>query len=333
MFKLLFGLSINLIPFITLSCVSWSPEDQKKAPEINSSTSLEERVRIAIDFGGKSIDSSRKIMEAKADAPAVEALLLEIITKDVEKWTEPQLIHAVQLYELTRPSDTSTLFTLLTKFDDSIKLKLGWRLAGVGTSSNMAASIDAVLTRDMDNMDKHLIPEMAKSIGIHRIKNLYTVLRVGLFKKGDVAFAQAMIKTRPLEAANDFMAYLQQATSEELRQRTLVSVNSYSCSVILSHLEMTPIPATNAHIMKLFEFAVSRNIVLAKGAREVIESWAPTLGETLSEELARADVYVQIAFIEGTRREPSPNIKGILERLKSTTTHAAVLDELANLRL
>ncbi|MEI8026135.1 MAG: hypothetical protein WCI18_07285 [Pseudomonadota bacterium] len=330
MLRLLLVLFVFSIP---LSCVSWSPEDQKKAPEINSSTSLEERVRVAIDFGGKSIDSSRKIMEAKGDTSAVESLLLEIIPKDIEKWTEPQLIHAVQLYELTRPSDTSKLFTLLTKYDDSIKLKLGWRLAGVGTSSNMAASIDGVLTRDMNNMEKHLIPEMAKSIGIHRIKNLYTVLRVGLFKKGDVAFAQAMIKIKPLDAANDFMSYLQQASSEELRQRTLVSVNSYTCSVILSHLEMTPISASNAHIMKLFEFAVSRNIVLAKGAREVIESWAPTLGEALSEELARADVYVQIAFIEGTRREPSPNIKGILERLKNTTTHAAVLDELANLRL
>ena len=326
-------LRLILALFVPLSCVSWNPQDQKKAPALSSSTPLQERVRVAIDYGGSSLDSSRKIMESKGDAPDVEAMLLDIIPRDVETWTDPQLIHAVQLYELTRPADTSKLFTVLTKFDDSIKLKLGWRLAGVGTSKNLAASIDAVLTRDMNQMEKHLIPEMAKSVGMHRIKNLYTVLRAGLFKKGDVAFAQAMIKLKPLEAADDFMSYLHQASSEELRQRTLVSVNSYTCSVILNHLEMTPVSASNAHILKLFEFAVSRNIILAQGAREVIEAWAPALGETLSEELARADIYVQIAFIEGTRREPTPNIKGILERLKNTTTHASVLDELANLRL
>jgi len=54
----------------------------------------------------------------------------------------------------------------------------------------------------------------------------------------------------------------------------LVSVNSYTCSEILSHLVTTPVPATNSLIMKLFEFAVSRNIVLAKGARQVVEAWA-----------------------------------------------------------
>jgi hypothetical protein len=327
MFKYLLAI---LLP---IGCVSWSPEDQKKAPEINASTPLEERVRVAIDFGGKSLDSARKIMESKGDSASVESLLLEIIPKDVENWKDPQLIHAVQLYELSRPQDTSKLFTLLTQFDDSIKLKLGWRLAGVGASKNLSNQIDAVLTKDMNQIDKHLIPEMAKAVAIHRIKNLYTVLRIGLFNKGDVAFAQAMIKLKPIDAASDFMTYLQKASSDELRQRTLVSVNSYTCSEILSHLVTTPVPATNSHIMKLFEFAVSRNIVLAKGARQVIEAWAPTLGDVLSEELARAEVYVQIAFIEGTRRDPSPNIKGVLERLKNTTTHAAVLDELANLRL
>jgi hypothetical protein len=129
------------------------------------------------------------------------------------------------------------------------------------------------------------------------------------------------------------MSYLQLAPSDELRQRTLVTVNSYTCSAILTHLEDHLVPATNANLVRLFELAVSRNIVLGRGARRVLEAWSPTLGDILSEELAKADAYVQIAFIEGTRRDPTPNIKGLLEKLKSTTTHAEVLDDLANLRL
>ena len=322
------------LPLLIISaCVSWDPKDQKKAPELSAKSTLEERIGTAIDFGGNSIVQARKLMEIKGDAAETQRILEDRILSKSESWEDPQFIHAIQLYELTKPVNTEKIFSYLTKFEDSLKLKLGWRLAGVGTSQLLSQAIDNVLTRDFSVIDKHLIPEMAFAVRTHRVHSVYSILRLGLMSKGDVAFALAMASLRPLESSNDFMSYLQLAPSDELRQRTLVTVNSYTCSAILTHLEEHLVPATNANLVRLFELAVSRNIVLGKGARRVLEAWSPTLGDILSEELANADAYVQIAFIEGTRRDPTPNIKGLLEKLKSTTTHAEVLDDLANLRL
>lgn len=319
--------------FLIAGCVSWDPKDQKKAPDLSVESSLEERIAVAIDFGGNSIVQARKLMEIKGDASEVRQNLEDKILNKSESWSDPQFIHAIQLYELTRPVNTESIFNYLTKFDSSLKLKLGWRLAGVGTSPKLMLAIDNVLTRDFGVIEKHLIPEMAFAVRTHRVQSVYSVLRLGLMSKGEVAFVLAMASLRPIESSNDFMAYLQLAPADELRQRTLVSVNSYTCSAILTHLEEHVITSTNSNLVRLFEFAVSRNIVLGRGARRVLEAWAPTLGDVLSEELAKAETYVQIAFIEGTRRDPTPNIKAILEKLKTTTTHAEVLDDLANLRL
>lgn len=319
--------------FLSLGCVSWSSKDQNQIPEITAKTPMNERIALSIDYGGKAMDQSKKIMQDKGEFKEIQISLEQVISKNFESWSDRQLINAVEMYESTKPSDTTRLFELLSKSKEPIRIKLAWRLAGIGTSLKLPTSIDFVLTRDFDSIDRHLIGEMAQAVRIHRVETVYTILKMGLMKTGELPFAQALAALKPIDSTSIFLEYLNLAPTEELRQRTLAEVNSFTCAEILSHLEKYPAAPNTPGLKKIFEFAVSRNLILANRARAVIEAWVPMMPEVLSEELARSELFIQMAFIEGTRREPTRNITGLLERLKTTTTHAEVLDELANFRI
>jgi len=319
--------------FVLLGCVSWNAKNQQQIPDVSSTTPIKERISLAIDFGGKAMEQSKKIMVSQGDQLDTQTTLEQAIVKNHKSWTDRQLINAIELYESTKPSDTRLLFELLTQSQESIRVTLAWRLASIGTSLKIPNSIDFVLTRDFDKIEKHLITEMAQAVRIHRVTSVYTILKMGLMRTGELSFAQALAQLKPIEASPIFLNYLRLAPLEELRQRTLSQVNSFTCAEILSHLEKYPVPSNSTDLKKIFEFAVSRNLILSSRARAVVDAWVPVMAEVLSEELARSELFIQMAFIEGSKREPTRNINSLLERLKMTTTYAEVLDELANFRI
>ena len=175
----------------------------------------------------------------------------------------------------------------------------------------MAKAIEKKLTQAItDNEISQMYwPKMAESIANNKLIHSYTILREGLNESNHVAFARAMILLKPTQASYDFMNYLAKAPIEELRQLNLSSVDIFSCIEILEHLQRFPVAVTHPRFEHLFFFAISRNTALAELSKKALSRYFPNGNNSLALTLARMPNWVQIAFVEGVRRQLSPDRK------------------------
>ena len=318
-----------------LSACATLSEDQggkaeEKAPRITDDMALEEAIGHGLKFGGETLTSVKKRIAQQKEWPQTQRFLTSVLTKQLDQMSDAQVANAVHLYQITSRETTHEIVQAMIISDRAVVRQIGWQLAARNPSRPVAAVIERELTRAVwdGEEQKVLIPEMAQAVQANQIRSVYTLLRQGLMSLGAEDFAKAMIDIEPDKATFDFMTYLAQATIEDLRQLNQDSVNLYSCMAIFRFYLNHPLPFAHPNFNQVFFYAVSRNQMLAEMAQAVLEKQLAGNRNQLAFSLARLPVWIQVAYVEGNKANPNPNVSLFLDELKRQTAHKEVVEEI-----
>lgn len=303
-------------------------------PTIKADMPLNKALEAAIDYGGDTLAEVKRLIKRRNDGAKAAKMLEPALREGIEKYQPHQLLNAGHLLTATPGDFSPALFKDLISAERPLARQLGWQLAAAKPSNEIAAAVDAELTRAVsDNeLEAVLMPQMANAVRGNRLVNAYTIVRQGLMSKGDEEFVHAMIETAPERASQDFLTYLALAPAEELRQLTLSSVNLYAVLAIMKHFQKVPPRPSDANLEHLFVYAVSRNTGLAEMAQTVIEGFIPQHTEFAAQLLARHPIWVQIAYLENARRRMSPKVGLLLSELKKATAENDVVREIDEIK-
>lgn len=303
---------------------------QEPAPEIYSNMPLEKALEAGINYGGNTLESVKKLISSRKESLKAAAIIEKTMRDQAADLQPHQLINAAHLFVVNADKLSPGLFTQLIRSPRIPVRMLGWQLAAGKASKEIAGLIDAELSRAIaiGEEENILIPQMANAVRVNQLKSSYTVVRRGLMSNGAEEFVMAMAALNPQQASNDFLEYLAMVPPEELRQLTLSSVNLYSCVAILKHMRRHPPEISAGYFENLFFYSVSRNTGLAEMAQIVLESYLPEKSELLAQMLAKHPVWVQMAYLESSRRRMNPKIGLLLGELKETTPEKDVAREI-----
>ena len=319
------------------ACVTTKPEkpeitQAEPAPEITPDMSLDKALEVGINYGGLTLDSVKKLIKTRGES-ARAAKLIEN-TLDQQTDLQPhQMMNAAHLFITNADRLEPEFFRKLVRSSRVPARMLGWQLAAGKPSKEIAITIEAELTRAIDSgtEENTLVPQMANAVRANQLKSSYTVVRQGLMSNGAEEFVLAMAALEPDRASNDFLKYLAMVPPEELRQLTLSSVNLYSCIAILKHMRRHLPDTASSNFENLYFYSVSRNTGLAELAQEVLESYLPQNSEILAQMLAKHPVWVQMAYLESSRRRMNPKIGLLLGELKQATPEKDVAREISEI--
>jgi len=319
------------------SCVTTNNEKQEitraePAPEIYADMPLEKALEAGINYGGHTLESVKKLVTSRGES-AKAAKLVEN-TLDQQTDLQPhQMMNAAHLFITNSDRLEPKFFQKLVRSSRVPARMLGWQLAAGKPSREIAATIEAELTRAIDSGTEEttLVPQMANAVRANQLKSSYTVVRQGLMTNGSEEFVLAMAALEPDRASNDFLKYLAMVPPEELRQLTLSSVNLYSAIAILRHMRRHPPDTSAGSFENLYFYSVSRNTGLAELAQEVLESYLPQKSEILAQLLAKHPVWVQMAYLESSRRRMNPKIGLLLGELRQATPEKDVAREISEI--
>ncbi|NRA44716.1 MAG: hypothetical protein HRU09_07155 [Oligoflexales bacterium] len=313
-------------------CVSLnqSKQDDLEPPELTSEMSLSEIVEAGLDFGDKTLQKSKKLIEKRNQRVAAGAYLHKVIIESQLKMPATKLINAMNLYQFTAYEKAPQLFYILSQSDRNLSQQLAWHLAASMPSTAMGQQVERTLSQAIANneIQQMYLPKMASAVANNNLIQSYTVVRQGLFDSNHVDFARAMITLDPRQASHDFLDYLAKAPVSELRQLSVKSVDVFACMEIFKHLLSFPVDAAHPRFDHLFLYSISRNNALSDMARKVLVSFFPSQNNHLALMLARMPNWVQVAFVEGARRQLNPQISLFLRELKKTTSQREVLEEI-----
>jgi hypothetical protein len=295
---------------------------------------LEEVLQLAVDEGGATLKTVKDKRITKQNVAAVNKIVEGMLMSSIDKYSPTQLPSAVNLYQHTLTTLSVPLFLKLIDADAPAARKLGWELAHRFPSEQVARAIDKELTRKVTNGDEEqiLVPEMAKAVQANGLASVYTLVREGLYTQGDDAYARAMAALNPEQASYDFMDYLAQATSDDLRQIHQSTINPFSAIIILQHYLGYNPPMAHPKFEQIFYYAISRNQALAQLANRVIEKQLAQNQALILTKLSSLPVWAQVAYVEGTRRNFTAGIKVFLATLRQSTAHTEVIEEIDAIR-
>ncbi len=308
--------------------------DESKPPLISSETPFEEAIRIAIRYGGKRLDEFKDYARAGKFQPRVSSYTGQLILANGLSMPTGQLLHAAHLYRFSSPSlNPELLKQLLSANSESARKRIGWQMASLMPSAEVAAAIESLMSQAVVGgyENRYIMPEMADAVLENDVRSLYSFMRLGLLAQGNDSFAKAMAALQPASAARDFMDYLAIASLDDLRQMNQETVNMYSCLVILRFYLTHPLPVADPKVAQLYLYAISRNNALSDMARAVLDRQIPAFKAQMLHYLSRQPMEVQMAFVEGTRHSPSPNIKLLLSEFKSMTAFREVEQEIESI--
>lgn len=310
------------------SCATLTGSNSKQV--ITANTSLSDGYRLATTQGGQTLAEFKRMIKARNAWRELSKLSEQDILKNLNNIPHKNLVNALHLYQISTPLINVDVVKALFAQESRFYIGLAWTLASLKPSDQMAAAIESELTEAIIQGREQLIvsPQMAAAVRANRITSVYSLLRQGLMENGSDEFAKAMIETNSREASWDFMSYLALADLEDLRQINQQSVNMYSCLVILRYFMEHPIPVAHPDFKKFIYYTVSRNAALAEMARSVMEKQIPRFREQFAYWLATEKLEIQMAFVEGARQNPTPNIKLMLSSLKSMTRFREVSEEI-----
>lgn len=317
---------------LVTGCVSLNSnqQDLSEPPELSSEMSLNELVEAGLDFGDKTLHQTKKILEKQNRREAAGEYLHKLIIENQLKMPATKLINAVNLYQFTYYGKAPQLFYILSQSDRNLSQQLAWHLAASMPSKSMGQQVERALSQAIANNEIHqmYLPKMASAVANNKLVQSYTVVRQGLFDSNHVDFARAMIALSPKQASSDFLDYLAKAPVSELRQLSVKSVDVFACMEILKHLLSVPVDVSHPRFEHLFLYSISRNNALAELARKVLVGYFPNKNSHLALMLARMPNWVQVAFVEGSRRQLNPQLSLFLRELKKTTSQREVLEEI-----
>ena len=322
---------LALLAAFTVSCVSM--DEEANVPKITEKMTVKEIVDIGIKAGGEPFTEAKKALKkrnAHTEAHAITTDRLLSGPKDhQEAWRLVQLFLATSRVFVS-PKVVETLLTS----QDTFMRRLGWKIAASRPSDLVAVVLERHLTRVVLDGEEEslLLPEMALAAKANKLKSTYSLLRLGLMKKGGVEFVEAMNLLNPERSPQDFMDYLGLATIEDLRQMNQKTVDLATCLSILKILVDKGVPFGHPKFEHLFLYSVSRNGALSELASAVLEKFMPQNRGQLAFTLARLPVWVQLAYVESTRDRMNANIGLFLHELKVATAHKEVIEEIIALR-
>lgn len=312
------------------------PEEQvqqEPPPEIYANMPLDKAISAAVDFGGDTLENVKALIKKRNEAAQTAAIVAKALTDQVGDMQPHQLLNAAHLYATHADRLPPDLFTQLVRSSRIPVRMLGWQLAASKPSQEIARAMDVELTRAIAAGEEEsvLVPQMANAVRANRLSSSYTVVRQGLMTLGSEEFALAMAALDPRRSSDDFLKYLALVPPEELRQLTLSSVNLYTCVAILKHMRRYPPAVGAANFENLYFYSVSRNTGLAELAQEVLESFLPHQSEILAQMLAKHPVWVQMAYLESSRRRMNPKVGLLLGDLKEYTPEKDVANEIKDI--
>ena len=338
---LLHAIRSSLFPAVAGFCIILSSgcqtlnEDPEGPPTITDEMPLSEAVDLGIRHGSVTWQQLLGQIKARKASAGVREMLEEKILND-EVGTRPdETFRLIYLYQFTGNGVSLEVLRKLIRSGVPLQRQLGFQLAARSPSAGVRKLVENELSRSIWKGEEKrvLVPEMAIAARTNQLTEAYTLVRRGLMEVGGVEFARTMIDLNSEEATGDFMNYLAIATIEDLRQMNQVSVDVPTCMLILSHFIGNSVPVTHPKFDHLFLYAVSRNLGLAELARKVLEKEMGMSREHLAFTLARMPVWIQVAWVEGSRDNLSPNLGLFMAELKKATSHAEVVDEINSLRL
>lgn len=325
---------IVMLPVLAVACVTLEEKkitkDQK--PNITEHTTASQLVEYAVNYGGDTLKLVKQMVKRRNFEKEVEKQLTFLLTDSSVQLKSFRLLNAMNLYQSSEPSNAAYVFDKLVRSSNQLARQLSWDLAAFLPSTEMAKHVEQQLSiAIMDNELQELFcPGMAEAIANNKLKESYTILRQGLFETNHVSFAKSMAQLAPARASFDFMSYLSRATLEELRQLTVTSVDPISCVEMLKHLVNYPVAMSHPRFENLFFYSVSRNEVLATMARKVLEKYMAQDSKHLAFKMSLTPVWVQIAFVEASKRTLTPVENIFLKDMRKVIVHRDVLDEISN---
>lgn len=323
---------IGIFCFVFIfSCTS--TKDYLQEP-ITQETPTKEALEIAILRGGQDIKNALRLVVARRDQEKAKNFIFDrLMTKDeeIQKTFSDQanMIALLQSFRL-EPQKTILLFETMKASLNPRQRELAWGVATAFPSKEMGVHIEKHLSQALlyDDLDRELLPAMADALAQNYLVSSYSILKQGLLKIHDIAFVQAMIKLNPMAAERDFLDYLSFVPLEELRQLNLESSNIFVCMEILEFLHArNPLP-THPKYDYLFNFAISRNPSLSSLAIDILDKASVKHRAHLAQMLARAQSWVQLAYIEKVRRNSNIQTRLFLKELKDISSKSLVLKEI-----
>jgi hypothetical protein len=174
---------------------------------------------------------------------------------------------------------------------------------------------------------------LAKAIAANQLEASYSLLREGLLFTHSDAYADAMIQINPRQASSDFLDYLSLVSVEELRQISITSINVYTAMGMFRHLMKYPVEISHPKFDHIFLYAISRNIAFKNIGRDLLEVYIVENRNHLALVLSRMPIWIQLAFVEGSRHQLNPVVGRLLSELKTLSREKAVVDEINSIRL
>lgn len=301
-----------------------------KNPQISRDMPLSEAYALAQQHGADTMQRVKDLAKERNELPKLAQMTENDLLGKASSLSFNELSHTTNMYVYSSQKADPKVIKVLLNANEPLVRKVGWRLAAVKPSAEVAAVVDAVLNDSLNRgrEDDILDPDMAKALQENGMKNDYTFLERGLAIQGAPEYATAMLSLDAKSAMPAFLNYLMRADLEDLRQLNQKSVNIYTCTVIFRFMIENPIPISHPGVASIFLFAVSRNRGLADMANAVLEKQIPEHRASFAAILARLPVPVQVAFIENSQREMTANLRLLLNDLKDVAQNKEVIEEL-----
>lgn len=315
------------------SCVAF--DGSLEPPEITAEMPTEEKIAAAIDFGGETFEKVIRSIKQENSWAEAEPALVSLILKNFKTWQQGQYLNAAKLYRQTPYKLIDVLFANIVSDTDPFRTQIAWQLVGHAPRSEIISRlVDTVLSEAVtsNDIDRHLIVEMADAVKALDVKTVYGLMKMGLFKTGDASFVEAMISLMPEKSSDDLFDYAALVNLEEVRQKNLQSVNTLTVIQILDYLVRNPMNFAHEDLGKIFVLAASRNIGIRESARLVVENLVSSNPEMCAFELAKQPNWVQLSLIEATRRNMTAGYKVLLRELAKMTSNDVIEEEISELK-
>ncbi len=320
-----------LVVFAIIGCVTLNNDSEKKTPPaINEKMSNDAAVEAGIEFGGETLSKVKDLLNKRQRLVPEARNLEKNLMEDFAGMSDSRLINTVNLYLHSESPKAPQLVLKMLDSAKNLHRQLAWHIAGGMPSTKMGETIEGFLTQVItDNrLGEYLSPGLADAIADNHLRSSYTILRQGLMETNNVAFAKAMMAVDPQKSSSDFLDYLAQAPVEELRQLNLETLDLFTCMEVLKHLQKYPASIYQQSFANLFLFATSRNIGLAELAHQVLLTYSPTQNLYLSYLFNLQPEWVQLAYVEGVRKNLTPVASLFLMEAKKGSRHQEVVDEI-----
>jgi hypothetical protein len=328
---LCFGFLISMNACVTPT--SPGGKSDSLPPVISKTTSLEEALAAGIEFGGATVQSVRKLVTDRKEWPAAEKILYRDIENGIADYSNVQMSNVMMLYLSSPVHPSGELFKKMVSSERLVVRHLAWQMATVLPGKIMRKAMNTEISRAIFDNDEAaiLIPAMATAVQANNLKSAYSVVRQGLLSTNHEGFVSAMIALNPEKASDDLLEYLSLCPPEELRQLTITSIGVFAATLSLQHMMKYPPNQNQALIETIFYYAVSRNSGLSDLALNLVEALAVKNSVGMAMSLARMPVWVQISYIEGSRRNMSAAKRNFLTELKRVVAQSEVLEELGEI--